>query len=156
MQRWSLAAHQRRGTTASSAAAKAPTASATSSTTATAAAPAPPVIFSTRSSHVLQLCRHILVGALHDLHDAPCFSSVCSSVQEGDSEAFLSSPASSSNAVDIVLGVVGGIVVHHQTNTLDVKTTGCHVGCNQNLQFPRLQTAQGFIPRPLVLVAMDG
>ena len=59
---------------------------------------------------------------------------------ESDRTTLRSSSASSANSVNIVLGVIGQIVVHHQTNSFYVNAAGGNIGCDQNSVLACLKT----------------
>lgn len=81
----------------------------------------------------------MLIVSFHYLYNAADLSTIIA-CNESDSVTLIANAACAANAVNIILGIVGCIVVYHQTNTLYVKTTCSDVGGKQDLDVARLQT----------------
>src|SRR5699024_2091993 len=67
-----------------------------------------------------------------------------------------SSTASTADAVNIRLGVVWNIEVDHVRNAVNVETTCCNVGSNQDVQTAILELVNGALTLVLRDIAVDG
>lgn len=63
---------------------------------------------------------------------------------QGICHAVALGPARAADAVDVVLGLVGHVVVEHDIHVVDVKTPGRHIGGHQDTELAVLEFTQGF------------
>ncbi len=74
---------------------------------------------------------------------------------QGDGMAAVARPAGAADAVDVVLGLVRQIEIHHMGQLMNVNAAGGDVGGDQHPQLAALEPRQGTGAGPLALVAMD-
>src|SRR3990167_2702397 len=75
---------------------------------------------------------------------------------QGDGFAFGACTTGAANAVHVVFGHIGQLVVHHVGQHVDVDATGGDVCGHQHLQVAGLELAQGLCAGALALVTVDG
>ena len=75
---------------------------------------------------------------------------------EGDREAFGSGAARAADAVHVVLGLGGHVVVHHIGHFVDVDAAGQHVGGHEDVGLAGGEVVQGALALVLGAVGMDG
>ena len=75
---------------------------------------------------------------------------------EGDREALGSGAARAADAVHVVLGLGGHVVVHHVGHLVDVDAAGQHVGGHEDVGLAGGEVVQGAFALVLGAVGMDG
>mmetsp|Transcript_72387 Transcript_72387/g.121520 ORF Transcript_72387/g.121520 Transcript_72387/m.121520 type:complete len:431 (+) Transcript_72387:1716-3008(+) len=107
------------------------------------------------TGHVCQLIRHSLAGLDHDISNLTsllCFVGC----KQGDGQTLLTCTSSTTNTMDIILCIVGGIKIDDHLHTLDIQSSGSHVRCHHDWGPPILEGGQSCITLPLLAVSMDG
>ena len=74
---------------------------------------------------------------------------------QGDGVTAVASPAGATDAMDVILGLVRQVKVHHMGQLVNVDAAGGDVGGHQDPELTALETRQGTGTRPLALVAVD-
>mmetsp|Transcript_74511 Transcript_74511/g.125589 ORF Transcript_74511/g.125589 Transcript_74511/m.125589 type:complete len:658 (+) Transcript_74511:98-2071(+) len=105
--------------------------------------------------HVRQLVRHMQACLDHDVGDLAGVFGLVGSQERHGSSLFTGTPGTT-DAVDVVLGVVGGVEVDDHLDAADVETTRRHVRGHHDRRAARLEGRQGPVALPLLAVAVDG
>ena len=74
---------------------------------------------------------------------------------ERDGHARCIRPGCAADAVDVVFGVVGHIVIHDHIDVFHINAAGNHIGSYQNLNFLVAETDHDLFPFALFEIGMD-
>ena len=103
---------------------------------------------------VLQLIGYVLVIVLQKLPQVVEYWLI-RHCEESGSHAFVAGSSSTSNSVDIVHDVVWRVVINHMRYVIDVKTTSCHVGADQDVDLSLLETVESLLSLLLGLGSVE-
>jgi len=107
------------------------------------------------AAHARELVRHFLVGFSENR--AKLARHLAALVgEEGDGDTLGTRTPRSADAVHVVLDVVGHVKVDDAAHVLDVETTGCHVGSNEDGGSSRAKLVHAGVSFLLRLVAVHG